>query len=169
MKITNQDIAQVPSISEISEKLDRIDEKYMIHESDLIVEHQPFFMSLIIGYSIDFKPTELEEIMKLILMIWEYFKVEHKFSYKKVTENQFERAQKRNIDLLAYIEGEIREKEKMSVMSSDLGHLKSKALLTGILFRINTKDGFKTVSQTNREIILIGMKSLIECMEENKI
>ncbi len=169
MKITTQDYAQIHSVNQISEKLDKIDEKYILQEGDLIVHHQPFFMSLIIGYNVDFKPTELEEIMKLILMIWEYFKAENKFSYKKVTESQFQKMQKRNINLLSYIEGENGTREKELVIGSDLGQLKSKALFTGILFRINAKTGFNSVSQIYKGMILIGMKSLIECMEENKI
>lgn len=169
MKITTQDYAQIQSVNPISEKLDKIDEKYILHEGELIVHHQPFFMSLIIGYNVDFKPTELDEIMKLILMIWEYFKEENKFSYKKVTESQFQKMQKRNINLLSYLEGENGAKEKELVIESDLGQLKSKALFTGILFRINAKAGFQSVRIMNKGMILIGMKSLIECMEENKI
>ena len=102
MKITTQDYAQIQSVNQISEKLDKIDEKYILQEGDLIVHHHPFFMSLKIGYNVDFKPTELEEIMKLILMIWEYFKAENKFSFKKVTESQFQKMQKRNINFLSY-------------------------------------------------------------------
>jgi len=56
-----------------------------------------------------------------------------------LTEQQFERLEKRNIGLLKYLEGASEPEEKLDITSSDLDHLRSKALLTGIFYRFDTR------------------------------
>ncbi len=169
MNITDQDLDETRRVKRIIDRMEVIDANYVNSEMEIIFKKQPFFISLIMGYQLDSSPAELEELMKVILIIWEYFKTDQKFEYKKVTQEQFEKMQERNIELLKYIEGENSIKEKDLVMEYDVSHIKSKGLLTGIHFCLNTKSGFKGISPVRRGMLLIGMKALIECMEENKI
>lgn len=68
--------------------------------------------------------------------------------------------------LLKYLEGEPGHEGKLEVIASDLEHLNSKALLTGLFLRFNTQNELINMKPETRGILLIGMKSLIECFEE---
>ena len=68
--------------------------------------------------------------------------------------------------MLKYLEGESDPVEMLNITSSDLDHVKSKALLTGIFYRFNTQSSLVKIDMATRGTILIGMKSVIECFEE---
>ncbi|WP_430936774.1 hypothetical protein [Saccharicrinis sp. 156] len=135
-------------------------------QSDKISQQQPFLISLILGYRYDLKSLELEEIMKIIFLIWEFFKEYHQTETEKITEPQFMRIQQRNVHMLKYFEGEQSKKSKLEVISADLENLKSKALFTGVIFQFNQKIALLNMKNETRGIILVGLKSLIECFEE---
>ena len=166
MEITEKDKRETLRIDQIITKIDKIDEDYIKKEMDIIFNQQPFLISLIMGYSLDLKPEELEEMMKITLIIWEYFKEKEKIKKKKVTENKFETIQKRNIHLIKYFEGEVGKADKSKLLESDLSHLSSKALLAGIFLRFNTQYALTRIKTETRGILLIGIKSLIESLEE---
>lgn len=153
-------------VGQLIKKIDRIDGGYVNKESDIISQKQPFLISLILGYRFDLKELELEEIMKIIFLIWEYFKNSNQAEKAKISESQFERIQQRNIHMLKYLEGEQGQSEKLELIALDLGHLKSKALFTGIIFQFNRKASLAGMKSETRGIILVGLKSLIECFEE---
>ena len=123
-------------------------------------------ISILLGYRLDLKEKELEEIMKIIFIIWEYFKNFDKIHKIKISEKLFEKIQQRNIHMLKYIEGESGQIVQNNVVESDLRHLHSKALLSGIFFQFNQKKPLIEMNNEKKGIILIGMKSLIECFDE---
>jgi hypothetical protein len=164
--ITQEDKKESKKVSQIINKVNDIDEVYINSESDIIYQKQPFLISLLLGYRVDLKEKELEEIMKIIFIIWEYFKSFYKVHKTMISEKLFEQIQQRNIYMLKYFEGENGQNAQYDVVESDLRHLHSKALLTGIFFQFNHK---KSLVEMNNEVkgnILIGMKSLIECFDE---
>ena len=85
---------------------------------------------------------------------------------RELTEIQFERVQKRNVDFFKYLDGETSEKDFNNTTSMDLGNLQSKALLTGVLLRFNTVPILLNMNYETKGIVMIGIKSLIECFEE---
>lgn len=166
MKISQEDKKESFKISQLIKRVDNIDEVYVNSESDIISQKQPFLISLLLGYRLDLKENELEEVMKIIFIIWEYFKsfdIIHKI---KVSEKLFEKNQKRNIHMLKYFEGENGQNAQYNLVKADLRHLHSKALLTGIFFQFNHKKSLIEMNNEDKGIILIGMKSLIECFDE---
>lgn len=165
MIISKEDNEESLRIGQIINKIELIDEKYVNEESDKILQKQPFLISLILGYRLDLKPLELEEIMKIIFLIWEFFKELHQAETEKITESQFMRIQQRNVHMLKYIEGEQRENSKLEVISADLENLKSKALFAGVIFQFNQKVALLNMKNETRGVLLVGLKSLIECFE----
>ena len=123
-------------------------------------------MSLILGYRFDLKPLELEEIMKIIFLVWEFFKKHHRVEITKITETQFLRIQQKNINMLKYFGGEQIKNSKQEIISADLESLKSKSLYTGVIFQFNQKVALLNMKTETRGIILVELKSLIECFEE---
>ena len=139
MIISKEDKEESLRIGQLIKKIELIDKKYVNEESDKISQKQPFLISLILGYRFDLKPLELEEIMKIIFLIWEFFKEHHQAETEKITEPQFVRIQQRNVHMLKYFEGELSENSKLEVISADLENLKSKTLFTGVIFQFNQK------------------------------
>lgn len=166
MTVTEDDKRDSLKVGQLIEKIDQIDGEYVNKESDLIAQKQPFLISLMLGYRFDLKELELEEMMKIFFLIWEYFKNSYQVEKTKISESQFERIQQRNIHMLKYFEGEQGQSAKLELIASDLGHLKSKSLFTGIIFQFNQKASFLGMKNETRGIILVGLKSLIECFEE---
>ncbi|HEY5510352.1 MAG TPA: hypothetical protein VIK10_04910 [Prolixibacteraceae bacterium] len=166
--IERKDDIDLKLISKIIQKVDQMNSKYVDSESDLIFKQQPFLISIILGYKIDLKPAELEEVTKLIFLIWEYFKENPKIKTTQVTKSQFERIERKNLFLIKYYEGETTEKDKMIVLASNMEHLDSKGLLTAMYLRCNTQIPLAKMEISTKGILMIGLKSLIECFDEIK-
>ena len=166
MALSETNKNEIIKVREIIDKLNKIDEHYIRSESEVISQIQPFLLSMILGYRLDLKAEVLEEITKLIFLIWEYFKDNEKVRQNKITESQFEKIQNRNTHLLKYFEGEPDFDERMKVISSDLDHLDSLILLSGIYLKFNTKNALIEMNEEKRGKLIIGLKSLIECFEE---
>jgi len=64
-------------------KVCEIDAEYLRTESDIIAEKQPFIISLLLGYQIDLEDDQLDDILRVLLLIWEFFKDKHEFSGKQ--------------------------------------------------------------------------------------
>jgi hypothetical protein len=103
--------------------------------------------------------------MKIYFLIWEYFKQNKKIPTKKITESDFEKIQNRNIKMLQYTQGELEPNGTLKIYSNDLQNLKSKALLAAILFNFNNKPVLSKMQTGKKGIILVGIKSFIECFE----
>jgi len=168
MNISEQYKIETERISEILIRIDKIDFDYVNTLTDEMNQYQPFLISILLGYRFDLKPEEVEEIIKIFFIIWEYFRENNNIRNEKLTEQQFERLEKRNIGLLKYLEGESDPDERLDITSIDLQHLESKAFLTGIFYRFNTREPLLKMDGKTRGTLLIGMKSLIECFEEIK-
>ena len=139
MKMNSQDLNEAQDLTKILNALDNINPEYVNKISDELFKHQPFFLSVLLGYRLDTSLEELDELMKIYFLIWEYFKQNGNLQAKMVTKASFEEIQSRNIYMFQYVEGESTENEKLKVYSSDLQHLKSKALLTAVLYRYNNR------------------------------
>jgi len=166
MKISEKDQVNLNRIVSIVSRIDNNDFSYFNTTTDEINKYQPFLLSMLLGYKIDLTLEEFEEISKIIVLIWELFKENSSIRKTKLTEQQFEKFYKRNIDLMKYLDGEQNEQEICSVTISDLNHLKSKSLLTAIFYRFKNQQPLMAMPWKMKGIVLIGIKSLVESLEE---
>ena len=166
MKISQKDFLETEGVAKLIQEIDSIDEHYINTTSDELLKYQPFLLSLLLGDRMDRSPYELEEMMKFYFIIWEYFKNKKNIKSKKLSEKQFEKKQNKNIELLKYLDGETQDIEFENVTSIDLEKIKSKALFSGIILRINTHPAFSGMPIATKGIIMIGIKSIIECFED---
>lgn len=164
MKFTQHDFDEIPLLARLIKRIDTIDSTYVNSISDDIYKKQPFLLSVLLGYNLDTTPIELEELMKVYFLIWEYFKDNQNVQNRKVTEQLFEKIHNRNIGMLRYAEGESTDQSAI-LYSSDLQNLRSKALLTAILFRFNNRPDLVSMDMKTKGMILIGIKTFIECFE----
>lgn len=165
IKFTQKNFDETDQLAKLIKKIDHVDLTYANAASDEIFQRQPFFLSVILGYQFDVSKEELEEIIKISFLVWEYFRSNPNVQKKQVSQAYFEKAQARNIDMLKYSDGEPNERAKMKVYPYDLQKLKSKALWTAILFRCDNRPVLRKMDTETKGIILIGMKSFIDCFE----
>lgn len=165
IKFTQNDFNETKILAELIKKIDRIDSDYVNTISDEIFKFQPFFLTVLLGYQYDVTMEELEEIMKIYFIVWEYFKLNPNLQTKQVTESYFNKIQKKNIEMLRYTQGEPKENDKIEIYSSDLQNLKSKSLMTAIFFRFNERPTLLKMNIEKKGAIMIGIKSFIECFE----
>ena len=122
-------------------------------------------MTVLLGYRLDVTTEELEEIKRIYFLIWEFFKMKRKVPTYKITETDFEKAQSRYMQMLKYVEGESDQKEITNIYTYDLERLKSKALVTAVLLRYNTRPVLKKMDMDIKGIIFLGIRCFIECFE----
>ncbi len=168
MIFTKEDIQDTIRIDKIIEKIENVDAEYANSESDVLFNQQPFLISMLLGFRLDFKQDEIAGLTLLIFTIWEYFKDRESTKRVKVTKEQYEKIERKNLFMLKYFEGELGEVAKKEVVAADLNTLKSKALLARFFQMFEFQPPFVQIKAETKAILLIGMKSLIECFEENE-
>lgn len=164
LSFTENDYNETSKLAALISKIDTIDAQYVNRVSDEIFKQQPFFLSVLLGYKDDISMEELEEVMKIYFLVWEYFISKSNLLKRKVTSDQFEKIQMRNIHMLGYSEGEL-EDSKMKIYTDELANLKSKTLWAAVLYRYHNRLILLNMDPENRTIILIGVLSFIQCFE----
>lgn len=99
MNFTQKDFNEINELTNPLAKMDKIDFEYVNEISDEIFKQQPFFLTVLLGYHLDTSTEELEEIMKIYFLIWEYVKQNKNVQTKKMTEVYFEKIKIKNIHI----------------------------------------------------------------------
>lgn len=163
--LRKEDFIENKEVSDLVRKVCEIDADYVNTESDVIAKKQPFIISLLLGYQIDLQEDQLDDILRVLLLIWEFFKDKKQYSGKQIQAALFDRIQNRNAEMLKYMDGAESREEQTFITRSDLYNLKSKALFSGVMFLFDHLQSLARMSMYEKGIILVGMKSLIECFE----
>lgn len=164
LTFTEKNYRESLELAELIRRIDTIDAEYVNKVSEEIFKHQPFFLTVMLGYRADVSLEELEEIMKIYLLIWEYFKSQDNLPLQKLTQAQFEEVQRSNIHMLSYSEEEPKN-SRGKIYTVELQNLKSKSLWTAVLYRCTNKPVLINMDPENKGIILIGILSFIQCFE----
>jgi hypothetical protein len=170
MEITDKDVNDTRIVQKLIAKVENGDLLEVSEISDRIVKNQPFIMSLLIGYKFDLEEEveeALGEVMQMLFVIYLFFEESTKINKKQVSAREFEKAQNRNMKFLKYFSGEQSDKDRLEANRQFLASLRCKSLLAGILAMSNTQVGLNKLSGELKGIILIGMKTLIDCLESN--
>lgn len=165
MDFSKRDFKEIEKIGQILNRVDKIDQKYVDWILGELSNYQPFLLSLILGYQPDLKQPEFEEIMKMYFIIWEFFKDKKNSKKIKLTQKQFENLEKKNLYFFKYLENS-ESTDKEFAITNDLENTQPKALLTGIFYRFNSQPVLLAMDEENKGLILLGIKSIIDCFEE---
>lgn len=165
LKFTQNDFNETEILAESIKKIDQIDSDYVNSISDEIFRCQPFFLTVLLGHRIDVSMEELDEIIKIYILVWEYFRLKPNIQTKKLTEPNFNKILKKNIKMIKYSEGESKEIDKLEIFAFDLQNLKSKSLITSVFFRFKERPTLLNMDIQKKGSIMIGIKSFIECFE----
>lgn len=166
LNISNNDFNDPEKVAELFRNIDTIDEHYVKNTGNEMFQNQPFMLSEMLGYHYEVNPIELEEIMKVYFIIWDCFKEKKNIKKMKLTEGQFAKLTKRNIDFFNYLDGEVNEEDYKNTTIIDLNNIKSKTLLAGILVRFNNRPALVSMEKDIKGMVLVGVKSIIEGLEE---
>src|SRR5690606_2692973 len=163
--LAESDIHETPEISHLIKRLDSMDSQYVDMVTDDIQRYQPFFLNVLLGYREDVTLEELEEIMKVYFLIWEYLAPKGKLQKKIVDQACFEGMQRNNMHMLHYSEGEP-ENSKEEIYTQEFQSLSSKSLWTAILHRFKDRTVLADMGTESRGANLIGILSFIQCFEK---
>jgi len=166
MKLSPQDFQQTKQIANIIKYCDKADLKSLEQITDEIYRHQPFLLSLFLGYREDVNQYELDEILRILIIIWLFFRYQPNVKKTRISMKMFDNRQKKNVTFLRYLDGEKSQHSKNQLILDNLGALKSKALFTAVLFKVNEGAALKKLDKNISGIMILGMKSLIECFEQ---
>ena len=126
IKFSQNDFNETKIVAELIKKIDQIDSNYVNTTSDEIFKFQPFFLTVLLGYQHDVTMEELEEIMKIYFLVWEYFKLNPNLQTMQVTESYFNKIQKKNMEMLKYTHNDLKKNDKLEICSYYLQNMKSK-------------------------------------------
>ncbi|WP_417359622.1 hypothetical protein [Galbibacter sp.] len=164
MTYTENDYKETAEMAKLIKKIDHINAAYANKVSDQIYKQQPFFLTVLLGYRKDISMVELEDIMKVYFLVWEYFKLNRNLPKEKVTQTKFEKVQHKIMQMLHYSEGES-ETSRDEIYRRELQNLKSKSLWTAVHLRFNNQPALMAMNPENKGLVLIGILSFIQCFE----
>jgi len=166
MQPISEDPAQLQKVAQIVHYCDTADLKTLEQIADEIYQYQPFLISLFLGYKDDVDPLQHDKILRVIIIIWLYFRDSKNARRKKITEGMFEAQEKKHLHFLKYFEGEPTEQAKSQLTLQDLKNLKSIELMALVWGRVLQGPALKKMEAETKGITLIGFKALIECFEK---
>lgn len=150
-KLQMEDLRRIMTIFDKIIKLEN-DIDYAHLTTDELFKHQPFMLSMLMGYKLDLAKAELNEVLNLYITIWEYFKIDPILKIKAITEAQFDRIHESNIELFA-----TKKTVKMKVVP---------VLYAAILQRFENHPVLFCMEPHPKTAVMIGAKSIIECFQE---
>ena len=165
MQFTNTDFEETKKVADLIKFCDTADNATLEKVTDQIYVHQPFVLSLFLGYKDEVDIFQLDEVLHILIIIWLFFRDRKNVRQNRITQKMFEGREKKNMAFLQYLEGEP-DKQKDQILEGNLGALQSKALFTMVLFKFKEGPALKKLDPKLSGIMLIGMKSLIECFEQ---
>jgi|SRR6185437_4239751 len=134
--------------------------------TDEIYLHQPFLLSTIKGYKMDLSPEPLDALVKLYLILWEYFKDEPNVRKVAITQQQYEKAEGLQIAMLQSLERLASEKQKEMAVTNNLNRIISKALIALMFAEFKERKALNALDPQTKGILLVGLKSFIQCFED---
>jgi hypothetical protein len=159
------DLNELDRVAMLIKGIDQISAAEAERMMDEMCLQQPFFLSVLLGYRFDTSPGEFNELITIFLLIWAYFRQCENIKTHKLTQAYFEDVQLRHLQMLKYAEQESNEEDRQFVFKSNLDRLKSKVLYAVVHMRIIESVEFYKMKSEDKGLILIGIKSLVECFE----
>jgi len=166
MDFSDNDFKETEQVAEIIRFCDTAGIKVLEQVVDDIYRYQPFLISIFLGYKDDVTTSQHDEILRILIIIWLYFKEKQVVKQQAISLPLFEKKEQQNIHFLQYLEGDASWEAQQITTTLNLGLLQSKALFTAVLFKIKDGATLKQLDTNTAAIILLGMKSLIEAFEE---
>ena len=165
VQLSKKDYAEFSDLAILIKKIDHLDANYVDVISDEIYLRHPFYLTVLMGYRLDLKESEFEEIARIFILIWQYFRQNKNVQKKKVTQRLFEKKHLRYMQMLKYIDGEPDQESISKIYDDDLQKLQSKSLLAAIAYRLTTRPDLIKMHELEKAYKFIDIITFIECFE----
>ncbi|MFO7863045.1 MAG: hypothetical protein R6U85_03510 [Salinivirgaceae bacterium] len=162
INFSKKDVEEQIELTQTAKKIDQIDDEYFNRLSDEIFEHQPFFMTVLLGLRFEVSLNELDEITRIYFIIWEYFRKNPTILKTKVTESMYNEVLLKNVNMLKYSEEEANPK---NIYSQDVQRIKSQSLMSIVFSRFRDRQILADIDIEKKGLAILGIKSFIECFE----
>lgn len=168
LNITNADIAATKRIAEIIQyiKNNENDFAFANNVTDELYRHQPFILSMLMGYKMDLTSEELAPLVELYVLIWEYYKDNLNIRSVPITQQHYERAEAGNTRVLKNYANIASRKGGQGFLKNDLNRAASKALISAVFMQFREKISLRNLNTQTKGMLLIGLKSVIQCFDE---
>ena len=134
--------------------------------TDEIYKYQPFILSVLLGYKMDFQLEELAPLVKLYLLIWLFYRDQRSVKNIPITPDRYMIAEESTVRMLQKIETAKTEKQKDEILNKDLNSTSSKALLAMIFLQFRENIILEKLNKKTQGAIIVGIRSFILCFDE---
>ncbi len=165
LELTPRDREETEKLSELLKKMETLEISYVDSVTDDIFRYQPFFLSVLLGHSLDNTPEEFESIMKIYFVVWEYYKEKPNIKKRQVTEAKYTNALKKNASMLNYANDEPTQKDKAKIYTKDLQNIKSKSLIATMYFMLDYNKPLLKWNTEKKGYLLLELKTFVECFD----
>lgn len=167
MKLTPRDLEETKLVAALLKKVKQLDLTEVESISARMVEHQPYMMSLLLGYRFDVEKDQLDDVMRMLFLIYLFFERKTEIKKKQIDAEEFRKHQSKNGHYLKYLEGTKGRKAIAKINEEYLAHLRYISLFTGVIDLAQTQVSFQRIDPEVKGIVVLGMKTLIDCLEAN--
>ncbi len=157
-------ITETEWLVSINNQLDKIDLAQMQQWVEEIHANQPYLKYLLSVYMGRVNIDEHFEILKLHLLVWNYFKIKNLLPPKVITKEDFEIVHARHVSLVNYTDKE-EDEEAAKVVHREMDLVKARALLSFLLLILKVNPIFDKMDEQIRGLVFIDLKCSIECIE----
>lgn len=167
LNISDKDMAATARIAAILKNVEENENniQYANTVTDELYRHQPFILSMIMGYKMDLTPEELGPVVKLYITIWEYYKSNANVRAIPITQKTYEMVEDKNIRMLNNFE-KMASDGKQVFLVNDLNKVDGKALLAAVFLQFRENKALRDMDIQTKGMLLIGLKSVIQCFDE---
>jgi hypothetical protein len=159
-------ITETEWLVSINNQLDKIDLALMQQWVEEIHANQPYLKYLISVYIGRVNLDEHFEIVKLHLLVWNYFKKKDLLPQTVISKEDFEIIHSRNVSMVKYTDKE-EDEVAAKVVHREMDLIKSRALLSFIIFILKVNPIFDKMDKQIRGLVLMDLKCSIECIESS--
>lgn len=167
MKETNSSrLADYAILTRIAEEIINGDENHINGLIAEVVANQTFLASTIVNYTGTLEPEVSEDIFNLYLVVWGLYRHFPECRDTAITARQFERVQQRNISMFRYLDQEDDNGQFRDIVRDDHRRLNHGVLMQYISHCFQSWKSLKQMETNEYCTTLVGIKSVIECLEE---
>ena len=165
-EILNKQLDEFKKLYEITQRLVDHDLPYINLLMDEIKDSQPFLGSCMLGHTADFKSEEIDSVLILHLLVWAAHRDKRVCRKTAITARQFNKIMDRNIAFFKYLEKEEGTPAFREAVSEDSGKNNHGTLMAFINLPFYEWPSLMNMNQQNKSILILSLKSFIECFEE---
>lgn len=148
----------------LNNQMINIDLRLVEKWADELQAQQPYLKYLLSVYLGRVNLEEHYEILKLHLLVWNYFKMKNLLPPKVISKVDFENIHSRHVNMIKYTDKE-EDEVAAKVVHREMDLIKARPLLSFIVFILKVNPIFDKMDEQIRGLVFIDLKCSIECIE----